>query len=401
MNEINSNSQDNHDNSYGRYSSRHNGSGDPNRGYTHSDNSHQNGYIHNSHFNYNSSGNGGGRHYFNNKRQRISNDRNFSNRHGNNRLSAPQNLRVNNSLAAEGTAAVQNAAVALSNATNQNLTAGMQGDLTLNAAAPIVPEPAVVIDESDPYLPFRGVFKGYWNDPTILQNKLLATVSLFIPSCSSLFFLSKQTLTQFVVKYTKFPSEKDALQKLPPYKYEEDFKERLRQSYSIVVQELQADLARPMPAASSSDDDYGSDEDYDRDRMVLRPTATTGDSLLARRELLQKVAEHPAVHFGFQCLAEHEFDKWCRCPMGEKWGLVQPHCNHDSRLRPKELMDHLNKLAGQGMHNEHGVVRRFLECLYGNVYQDDKGIKYPHEAVAKNEEQRRGFQRLRAKNEYR
>ncbi len=228
----------------------------------------------------------------------------------------------------------------------------------------------------------------------------MATLSLSLS-----FFLSfwKNTLIQFVVTYTQFPSEKQTLQKLPPYKYEEDFKERLQRSYSIVINKLQADLARHPPAASLSDDNscYDSDDSLGRDRMDWRPTATTADPLLGQRILLQKVAEHPAVHFGFHCLAVHDFDMWCVCPMGEKLKLGRSLCNSSARMRPKDFMAHLNQHASQGIQSEHGVVCHFLECLYSNVYQDNNGTKYPHEAVAKNEAQRQGFQRLQAESEYR
>ncbi|GAX17523.1 hypothetical protein FisN_18Lh168 [Fistulifera solaris] len=281
-------------------------------------------------------------------------------------------------------ATTKNAAFAssLSNATKQNLTVEKQGDITVNPAACMAPEESLVnIDEShDPYLPFREATTGYWNDPEILQNQLLAT----------------------------FPSEQQALQTLPPYKYEQDFKKRLQLSYSIVIDKLQADLARHLPAASPSDDDDDdddscyddTDDSLDRDRMDVRPTNTTADPLLAQRILLQKVAEHPAVHFGFQCLAVHDFDMWCACPMGEKLKLGRSICSSNARMRPKDFMAHLNQHASQGIQSEHGVVCHFLECLYSNVYQDNNGTTYPHEAVAKNEAQRQGFQRLQAESEY-
>jgi hypothetical protein len=118
-------------------------------------------------------------HVFDHKRQKTGHNQND-----------PSNGYDNN----QQNATTQNAAVAsLPNATKQNLTAEMQGDLTVNLAASIAPEPLVVIDESDLYLPFREATTGYWNDIEILRSNLLAAVShscLDGNSLSLSFFLS-------------------------------------------------------------------------------------------------------------------------------------------------------------------------------------------------------------------
>lgn len=261
-----------------------------------------------------------------------------------------------------------------------------------------------LIDTKDEYLPFRKDSTGYWNDPTILQEKLVAAVRTPLCVLHLAFRFVSEISSQiriYLSFYSQLPSDAQALRKLPPHKYEPDFKERLQRSYTTVMRRLLAEVAKRPPASGgySSSSDYDSDDDYDRVDMRAPPT----DPVLAQRKLLKEVAENPAVHFGFQCYSAKEFDMWCCCPMGQKLQKERyTGCGSHSRMRPRDFVAHLiSEHSGKGPLNDHKVVYQFLECLYSKVYQDRNNIRYDHEAITNDMKQRNGFWRVRNAEEYR
>ncbi len=217
----------------------------------------------------------------------------------------------------------------------------------------------------------------------------------------------------------QFPSDAQALQTLPPYHYEPDFKQRLQRSYTTVISELKSQPAtRPPPVSlpskqshPPSDDDSDSYDSDDSDRPVMKlvsstkPATTPSDPVLPYRKLLKEVAENPAVHFGFQCYWAREFDKWCACPMGQKLsrGQKNTECRSNKRMEPRAFVAHLisEQESGSEEHcKDHRVVHRFLQCLYSNVYREGE-TWYSHQAITTDNIERKGFFRVRNTEQFR